>query len=166
MSPSESSDARARAAVYRLLARRARSAREIEERLTRRGFDPPLVARTLAHLQAAGYLDDARFAREWVAARAGRYGPRRLAAELRQKGIAEDQVRAALQSLPDDAAEEHALSLARKKWEQLARAKRPLPARRHALHAYLARRGYDADISSRIVRGVCGEERDDPVIPK
>ncbi|MBI5378793.1 MAG: RecX family transcriptional regulator, partial [Nitrospirae bacterium] len=81
MSSSESSDARARALAYRLLARCARSVREIEERLTRKGFDPPVIARTIAHLQAAGYLDDARFARDWVAARSARYGPRRLEME-------------------------------------------------------------------------------------
>jgi regulatory protein len=152
-------DARARAAAYQLLARRARSTREVEERLTRKRFDPPRIARTIAHLQAAGYLDDARYARDWVAARSVRYGPRRLAQELKHKGVAEEVIREAVRDIAEDA-EAHALDLARKKWAQLIHSQRPLPARRQALYAYLARRGYDADICSRVVRGVCGEERE------
>ena len=80
-----------REAALRLLSFRARSVRELRERLLRKDLDPARVDRTLAALRDAGVLDDAAYS-EMHAREAVRFRPRgsrRLVAELRQKGVSE-----------------------------------------------------------------------------
>ena len=80
-----------REAALRLLSYRARSVRELRDRLLRKDLDPARVDRILAALRDGGVLDDAAFsemhAREAVRLRPR--GRRRLLAELRQKGVDE-----------------------------------------------------------------------------
>jgi len=71
-----------------LLSRRPWTTRDLAARLRRRGAPAAVAAEVVADLTARGYLDDAAFAHHWAAARAARgYGPARLRAELRQRGV-------------------------------------------------------------------------------
>jgi regulatory protein len=105
----------------------------------------------IADLISRGYLDDAAFARRWVEARAGRgYGPARLGAELRARGVAPALVDAALATLGAEVELEQARALARRR---LAALRRSRPDRAGArLADYLARRGHRADVVARVVR--------------
>jgi len=87
-----------REAGLRLLSHRARSRRELETRLRKKGFPAGLVARVAAELEGRGYLDDAAFARAWAAdrLRLRPRGRRALERELRGKGVAEGVAAAAL----------------------------------------------------------------------
>ncbi|PYN49091.1 MAG: recombination regulator RecX [Candidatus Rokuibacteriota bacterium] len=102
--PRRALDARtARLAAADLLSRRAWTTRELAERLRRRGAPAPVAAEVLADLTARGYLDDAAFAHHWIATRSARgYGPARLRAELRARGVAGSLVDAALAAQGDD----------------------------------------------------------------
>jgi len=79
----------AREAGLRLLSHRARSRRELETRLRKKGFPGKLVARVAGELEERGYLDDAAFARAYVSdrLRLRPRGRRALERELRQKGV-------------------------------------------------------------------------------
>jgi len=95
-------DAAARRVAADLLSRRPWTCAELTARLRRRGAPEAVAAAVVADLTARGHLDDARFARQWVEARSSRgYGPARLAAELRVRGVAapEDAVEVGLQRL-------------------------------------------------------------------
>ena len=59
----EDERARAVAAAVRLLSLRARSRKDLGERLRRRGFRAAAVEAALTRMAALGYLDDAAFAR-------------------------------------------------------------------------------------------------------
>jgi len=110
----------------------------------------------IADLAGRGYLDDAAFARRWVEGRAGRgYGPARLRAELRARGVAAALVDAALATLGADTELEQARALARRRLGALRRARPDRAAAR--LADYLARRGHRADVVARVVREVCGD---------
>jgi regulatory protein len=129
------------------LALRARSAEEIRRSLARRGYGQDEIAAVLARLTASGYVDDADLARTWVAARTRRsaMGPVRLARELRDKGIADAEIAAALR----DSAEERdvaetAAAAVRRKLPSL-HGLPPAVARRR-LAAFLERRGFSAEI--------------------
>lgn len=77
----------------RLLSRREYSAQELLQRLSLKGFGAEIGARVLARLREQNLQSDARFAEMFVNAKLSRgYGPRRLAAELSQRGIAEDLI--------------------------------------------------------------------------
>jgi len=102
-------------------------------------------------LAGRGYLDDAAFARRWVEARAGRgYGPARLRAELRTRGVAAALIDAALATLAAETGLEQARAVARRRLGALGRRRPDRAAAR--LHDYLMRRGYGPALVSRVVR--------------
>lgn len=81
-----------RAAVG-LLARRDHSRAELLRKLTARGFDTAAVEVLLDRLAAQRLQSDARFAEMYVRMRSGRgYGPQRIRAELRERGVATELV--------------------------------------------------------------------------
>ena len=128
-------------------------------RLHRRGAPAPVAAEVLADLTARGYLDDAAFARHWVATRSARgYGPARLRAELRARGVAGSLVDAALAAQGDDELE-RARAVARRRLPALQRADRTRAAAR--LRDHLVRRGYSAAVVSRVVRESVGLRLED-----
>ena len=135
------------------LALRARSAEEVRRSLARRGYGGDEIAAVIARLTALRYLDDADFARTWVAARARRTptGPARLARELRAKGIADADIGAALGAL---AAEwnvaEAAAAAVRRKLPSLHGV--PPSVARRRLAAFLERRGFSAEIILAVCR--------------
>ena len=109
---------------------------------------------------ARGYLDDAGYARHWVATRAPRgYGAARLRAELRARGVAPSVIDAALGGLDAETALGRARELARRRLPALRRG-RPerLPSR---LRDYLLRRGFGGAVVMRVVRESTGAAAED-----
>ncbi|OHV13856.1 regulatory protein RecX [Kushneria phosphatilytica] len=71
-----------------LLARREYSVVELRERLARHEHEPETIEQVLNALQAEGLQSDSRFAEQFLRSRVNRLqGPRRIEAELRQRGI-------------------------------------------------------------------------------
>jgi regulatory protein len=113
----------------------------------------------VADLTSRGYLDDARFARQWVEVRAARgYGPARLMAELRARGVVAALIKAALAALDPDGEVERARAAARRRLPALRGVRGDRAASR--LHAHLLRRGFDAGVVARVVREVLGVEEE------
>ncbi len=83
--------------ALRLLARREHSALELKRKLLQRGYPPDRIESALSGLTAEGLLSETRYAGEWVRSRIARgQGPVKIRAELRQQGLADDQIRQAL----------------------------------------------------------------------
>jgi regulatory protein len=95
-----------RAQAIRLLARREYGRAELEARLVGGGADLTEVRSTLDDLAAQGLLSDQRFARAVVGQKAGHHSQRSIAAGLKAKGVAPDDIDDALREadLDDDAA--------------------------------------------------------------
>jgi len=124
----------------RALSMRAHSEAEIVEKLSRQGFDERTIAEVMQFLAEHQLTDDAAFADQWVRARARRgIGPRKIAWELRQKGIDSEIAEEALAGIDEDEALEPAVALAQK---HLGRGDEK--ARERAYGA-LVRRGYPYD---------------------
>jgi regulatory protein len=137
---------KAKDAALRLLAVRARSRRELERRLERRGFAERDIAAALDRLSEAGLVDDAAFAAAYAESRAGRGADSRvIAAELRERGVAPKLAeRAAEAAVPVDERAERCLEVAS---ARLARMEGLAPeVRFRRLAAYLDRRGYPPDL--------------------
>ncbi len=80
-----------------MLALRGHSTHELRLKLRLRQWDSVPVEATLARLQAENWLNDAKFAEDYVAYRATQgFGAAKVAAELRQRGVAAALVPAAL----------------------------------------------------------------------
>ena len=84
------------------LSRREYSREELKAKLCRRlGPDesPDAVDAVLDTLEQKGYLSNLRFAEQLVRQKSARYGAFRLKAELRRKGVPEDDIREALRTV-------------------------------------------------------------------
>ena len=150
---------KARAAALSLLSYRARSSAELKRRLKRKGFDEDVAAATVERLDDLGVVDDAAFAESFVRdrVRLKPRGPRRLAGELRAKGVDEETARAAITEVMEreEATELDLARAAAARWKP-----RPgeEPARARArLQAFLARRGFGDDAVRTVVREKLGE---------
>ena len=122
----------------------ARTAREIENALMRRGYVAPAIAAVVARLRENGLIDDARYAQRMAETQrkkpVGLYAFRR---RLRAKGISEEDAEEALSTFDDE--QQHSACLAAA--EALYRKYAGLPLRegRAKLSQALARRGFGWD---------------------
>lgn len=80
-----------------MLALRAHSAHELRLKLRLRNVDTALAEAVIARLQTEGWLDENQFAQAFVRHRVQQgYGPVKVAAELRQRGVTPALITAAL----------------------------------------------------------------------
>ena len=108
----------AREKCLRLLALRPRSAAELRQRLCKDDYNAEVTEAVVAALQEVGLVDDREFARSWIASRqaGGGASRRRLAWELRRKGVPEALIRElVVDSIDDEAETEQARQLARRR---------------------------------------------------
>jgi regulatory protein len=142
----------ARTILLGQLTGRARSRRELADKLAQRHVPDELAARLLDRFEEVGLVDDAAFARSWVEGRHAARGlaPRALGQELRRKGVADEVAREALDQLGSDELEEAARTLVRKKLRSLERFDDATKTRR--LVGMLARKGYGPGLAFSIVK--------------
>lgn len=128
-----------------LLAARSRTEKEIVSSLQKNAYPEQIIARVMARLTEAGYLNDADFAEHWASSRTNKgLGSRRIRMELRQKGVSQEEIDAALSALDSNDVIDGAIKIA----EKSARGKDlSSPADRQKIMAALARRGYDFSIA-------------------
>ena len=142
-----------------LLSFRARSARELERRLLQKGVTRERADRVIAKLREMGLVDDADFARQLAVSKmSAGASRRRVQQELFKRGVARVVADDAVEHVIEEEGFSDAESIeriARKKWRSLASLDEP--TRRRRLFAFLARRGFDSDEVSRVVRQLEGE---------
>ena len=135
---------------------RARTRKELADKLAAKGVPAELAARLLDRFEEVGLVDDGAFARTWVGQRQSAAGGgkglarRALAQELRRKGIDDETAREALDELEPDDEEAAARELVRRKLRSLARVDDQTATRR--LVGMLARKGYASGLAFSVVR--------------
>ena len=85
----------------RLLARREHSCAELHAKLLPYVQEGEDLGAVLDDLEKRGWLSDQRAATQWVHAKRSRFGIQRIIHELRQRGIGEELISAALPALKD-----------------------------------------------------------------
>ncbi|MFO1423469.1 MAG: regulatory protein RecX [Candidatus Competibacteraceae bacterium] len=89
-----------RAKAMDLLARREHSRLELRQKLIQRGYPPTQIDPVLDRLVEERLLDEGRYAELYASTRADKgYGPLRIARELRERGVPDEQVTASLAAL-------------------------------------------------------------------
>lgn len=126
---------------------RPRSIQETRNRLKKQEFPEPVIEAALTKLEEKQFLDDAKFAREWVENRAA-FKPRScfvLRRELFQKGISADLIESALSDIDD-------LKMAYKAAEKKAHRFSRLDQEKYQkkLSTHLASRGFLYSISAEV----------------
>lgn len=122
-----------------LLSYSARTSRQLYEKLARKS-DPEAAAAAVERMEELGLVDDADYARRFVADKLNLkdWGLRRIEQELRAKGVDQQHVDAAIEELDYDGGERLA--------EILRRKGNPIPTEqkeRNALVGRWLRQGYD-----------------------
>ncbi|HVM27816.1 MAG TPA: regulatory protein RecX [Mycobacteriales bacterium] len=137
-----------------------RTRAELAATLSDRGVPDDVAETVLSRFGEVGLIDDALFARMWVASRHRGKGlaGRALGSELRRKGVDDEHVREALDSL--DPSEEAAT--ARALVDRRLRSTRGAApeARVRRLAGMLARKGYPAGLAFRVVKEALADEGD------
>jgi regulatory protein len=149
-------DARERAYQQAMLflSYRARSEKEIRQNLRKHEIPDEVIEQTLEKLRGDGLANDNKFARIWVENR-NTFRPRSrrvLTMELRQKGLDDETVQAAVADVDEDAlAYESARKRANRfkslEWTEF----------RKKLSEYLARRGFSYSVIAPVVTRVWNE---------
>ncbi len=143
---------RAKKKAFRLLARRARSVRELRDKLKERKIEDDLIDRVVSRLFELNYLDDEAFARQWVRHLAvdKLSGNRRIQTSLREKGIPKDLGERVIAEIRGEFSESEALAkLIRRK----RKSRQPDARERRSLAQYLLGRGFAPDLIFEMIRG-------------
>ena len=157
----EQPEQRARQVCLRLLTLAPRTRAQLADALRKRGIPDETADEVLSRFEDVGLIDDAAFARAWVESR--HYGRglagRALSAELKQRGVAADEIRAAIEERLGPDAE---ASAARRLVDRKLDSTRSLPPeqRTRRLAGMLARKGYPAGLAFRVIREALEAEGD------
>jgi regulatory protein len=135
--------------ALRFLARREHSRAELARKLAAHSADPGEVERVLDDLEGRGWLSERRVVEQLVHARRSRYGARRIERDLRQKGVTDDAISAALAGLKGGE-----LDAAREVWRKKFGGRQPRsPADRARQVRFLQGRGFDLEVILKVLRG-------------
>jgi regulatory protein len=152
----------ARQICLQMLITAPRTRAQLAAVLSRRGVPVAAADAVLGRFAEVGLIDDAMFARAWVESRHHSRGlaGRALAAELVRRGVAPDDVRAAVGELGPGQEAATARALVTRKLDSTRGM--PLQARVRRLIGILARKGYPPALAYRVVREALEQEGIDP----
>ena len=143
--------------ALQLLEVRARAKREIEARLTQKGYEEGIIEQVIEKLVRLELINDAQFAAAWVEAktRVGGNRPvgrRRLSSELYAKGVAKDQIAEAVGIVSNSDELVLARAAAAKKVRTVPTDRDLLQAERRKLMGFLQRRGFGWETVKQVTR--------------
>ena len=112
--------------AFRLLSLRPHSEKEMEKKLREKGFPAVVVKETLEKLHDLKYLNDTSFASQWARNLVVNklWGNKKIAASLREKGLAADLIDSSIEQARQELPEDEAIEILIKK----KAAKRKTPA--------------------------------------
>jgi regulatory protein len=152
-------ETRGREICLRLLTLAPRTRAQLADAMHRRGVPEEVADAILGSLSNAGLIDDAAFAKAWVESRHHARGLSRksLSAELRRRGVDDDDITEAVETLEP----EQEIDTARQLVERKLRGTRgqPADARTRRIAGMLARKGYPAGLAFRLIREGLERER-------
>jgi regulatory protein len=125
---------------------------QLKTALSKKGIPDDVADAVLGRFAEVGLIDDAAFARAWVESRHYSKGlaGRALSAELRRRGVEDDEIREAVAALDPDAEVETARRLVERKLSSTRG--QPAQVRTRKLAGMLARKGYPAGLAFRVIR--------------
>lgn len=129
----------------------SRTRKELFKKLKEKEYDESTADLALDKLVDHGYINDQRYAENFVESRMHKYGQKRLRLDLRRKGVADETIDQVLSDLLEQEDQYTvALELARKK---LAQSQGVDPKKQiNRIQGMLLRKGYDYGIVNQVMR--------------
>lgn len=143
---------------------RARSVKEIRQRLNREDIPEAIVDRVVAFLEEHKLVDDAAWSRAFVNDQLVRkpVSSRQLAFGLAQKGVDKETIAETLGALNQEETDvERAMKAAEKRWPRIERTESDPRKRKQKLYTFLAGRGFSSDIVAVTLRSLTGTDEDE-----
>lgn len=142
--------------AFRYLTRRDRTVLEMRRYLEGKRVEPCAIDEALAHLEREGYLDDARFARQFADDKRllEEWGADRIERRLVALGVPAEHVRAALGERGRSGELEAACALLRRRFPALDAD----PRERRRAWGVLVRKGYESELAWEAIRAHAGGE--------
>ena len=136
--------------AYKAVARRDLTVAELRARLERKHVSPEAIDDAVAELEETGFLDDARYARQFAEDKREleQWGTDRIAQDLRRRGIAPQLIDAAVSTHDRDSELRTALLLLKQRYPDPPRDDRD----RDRAWQMRVRRGYSPDLSYDAIR--------------
>jgi regulatory protein len=130
--------------VVWLLSRQAYTKHQLAEKLAKKKATAEIIKQVMEKLETMRFVDDARYAEQYVQARQNKKGTLKLRQELFQKGVDEATVIQTLGEVTEEQQLEAATKLLDKQRSQLQKTE---PRKIYGkAYAFLARRGFPSDI--------------------
>jgi regulatory protein len=144
--------------AFRHLTQRERTVLEIRRRLEGKRVEPDAIEAALAHLIEQGYLDDARFARQFAEDKRllDEWGADRIERRLTALGVPAEIVRDTVGVRGRDGELDAAVVLVRRRFPAL----RGDPRERQRAFGVLVRKGYEPDLAWEAIRAHAGDVGD------
>lgn len=145
--------------AFRHLSRRDRTVLEMRRHLAAKGVEGAAAEQALATLLEQGYLDDARFARQFAEDKRllEEWGADRIERRLATLGVPRELVQEAVAARDRGGELEAATALLRRRFPQLAED----PRERRRAVGVLVRKGYDPELAWDAVRAHAGGDAGD-----
>lgn len=130
--------------------------KQIREYLSKKGYLPEVIAYVVDKLRGYNYLNDGEYAEAYVELAAKRKGSRLIKMELRNKGVSEEEIDGAL----DTVSEEQELASAKAILEKYMRGKTVDKTTLQKGYRYLMGKGFDYDVTKSALSmfGDCEDE--------
>ena len=136
--------------AYKAVARRDLTVAELRARLERKHVSPEAIDEAVAELEDTGFLDDARYARQFAEDKREleHWGTDRIATDLRRRGIASHLIDAAVSTRDRDSELRTALLLLKQRYKHAPGDDRD----RDRAWQMLVRRGYSPELAYDAIR--------------
>lgn len=142
---------KAKRIIFQLLKFRARSRKEIEDRLKKKKFTREAISSVIDYFDKLDLINDEEFAAGWMKSRLRKpLGLRRIYFELKQKGITEEIIEQLKDNIKDSYNEyEVVTDLAKSKLNKLKNIE--LDKAKSRIYRYLLSRGFSIDVINEVV---------------
>lgn len=141
---------RARLRALHLLSDMDRTESALREKLRQGLYPPDAVDGAIEYVRSFGYLDDARYAENYVRSRQGTKSRKEIRAALLQKGVSEEQISLAFELCCEEGGEEEAVRrLIRKKGYDLRSAD---DAQMQKIYGFFARKGFRCETVRQVIQ--------------
>ncbi|MSW73805.1 MAG: regulatory protein RecX [Actinobacteria bacterium] len=134
------------------LVTRAKSKGELLAHLKKRGVEDDVASAIIFRLTESGLLNDEEFAVAWTESRtrSKKLSKRIIAGELRQRGVDQESIDLALESIDDESEYRTAFDLGFRKLNTMSRLDQETQIRR--IQSLLARKGFGFSTISRVLK--------------
>ncbi|MBQ7373661.1 MAG: RecX family transcriptional regulator [Clostridia bacterium] len=136
------------------LSNRAKTKRQVKEYLQKKGYTEKTVSAVLEKLIEYKYVSDENYAEDYVRVYSNKKGKRLIAMELKQKGVSDEDMQSALNSIENE--EKNAQKVAEKYLRNKEKSKENILK----CYKYLISKGFDYDLAKQTVERIKTDEDD------